>query len=150
MTDHDQWEPRRRARRRALQALYQRELTGHTPREIIAQFLETQDFSGVDEAYFIELVKGVDAAEGALVERLQPQLDRDFTKIDTMERLLLMLGAWQLLNDPGTPFQIVLDETTALANRFGSGQSHAYVNAVLDRSVRAWELPGSAIDTTTS
>ena len=39
-----QWEPSRRARRRALQALYQWQLTGQSAHEITTQFLDTQDF----------------------------------------------------------------------------------------------------------
>lgn len=142
MTDHTNWEPRRRARRRALQALYQREIAGSDVKDIIVQFLETQDFEGVDTDHFKALVHGVDQEREALAESLQPLLDRPFGQLDTMERILLLLGAWQFRNDPGTPWQVILDESVDLANRFGSAQTHLYVNAVLDRAARAWKLPG--------
>ena len=140
------WEPRRRARRRALQALYQREISGDDVDGIIVQFLETQDFSGVDEGYFKRLVHGVDEQEGALRDELQPLLDRPFAQLDTMERILLLLGAWHFRHDPEVPFPVVVDEAVDLANRFGSDQTHAYVNAVLDRTARAWKLPGADPD----
>ena len=148
MAEQKQWEPRRRARRRALQALYQQEITGQSVDEIIIQFLDAQDFSAVDEAYFKQLVPGVDEQGKALVEDLKPVLDRDFDRLDTMERILLRLGAWQFRYEPGTPFQVVIEESIDLANRFGSDQTPAYVNAVLDRAARAWKLPGtdSAVD----
>ena len=148
MAEQKQWEPRRRARRRALQALYQQEITGQSVDEIIIQFLDAQDFSAVDEAYFKQLVHGVDEQSKALVEDLKPVLDRDFDRLDTMERILLRLGAWQFRYEPGTPFQVVIEESIDLANRFGSDQTPAYVNAVLDRAARAWKLPGtdSAVD----
>ena len=43
---------------------------------------------------------------------------------------------------------MVIEESIDLANRFGSDQTPAYVNAVLDRAARAWKLPGtdSAVD----
>ena len=148
MAEQKQWEPRRRARRRALQALYQQEITGQSVDEIIIQFLDAQDFSAVDEAYFKQLVHGVDEQGKALVEDLKTVLDRDFDRLDTMERILLRLGAWQFRHEPGTPFQVVIEESIDLANRFGSDQTPAYVNAVLDRAARAWKLPGtdSAVD----
>ena len=139
-----QWGPRRKARSRALQALYQFELTGQDVGEIITQFRDVQDFSEVDIEYFRQLVRGVATQGDDLVERLQPLLDRPFEKVDTMERILLLLGTWQLVHEPGVPFQVVLDETIILANRFGSAQSHAYVNGVLDRAVREWQLPAGS------
>ncbi len=142
MSDASHWEPRRRARRRALQALYQREITGQDVGEIIVQFLETQQFDGVDTDYFKTLVRGVDAEGEALQEALQPQVDRPFAQLDTMERLLLRLGAWHFRFDPEVPYPVVVDEMVDLAHRFGSAQTPGYVNAVLDRSARAWQLPG--------
>lgn len=139
-----QWEPRRRARRRALQALYQQEISGDLMDDIIIQFTNTQDFSGVDTDYFKALVHGVDRERAALVEALQPVLDRDFARLDTMERILLGLGAWQFRFELDVPFQVVIDETVDLANRFGSTQSPAYVNAVLDKAARSWGLPGTS------
>ena len=137
------WEPRRRARRRALQALYQREISGDPVDDIIVQFLETQNFEGVDEAYFKRLVHGVDEQGEALTEELQPLLDRPFRQLDTMERILLLLGAWHFRFDPEVPFPVVVDEAVDLSQRFVSAQTHSYVNAVLDRAAHAWKLPGS-------
>lgn len=137
------WEPRRRARRRALQALYQHEITGDPMDGIIIQFVDTQDFSGVDTDYFKALVHGVVNEREALVLALKPALDREFEKLDIMERLMLLIGSWQFSFEPETPFQIVVDETVDLANRFGSTQSPAYVNAVLDNAAGALGLAGA-------
>ncbi len=146
MNEVTSWEPRRRARRRALQALYQREIAHQDVDSIIVQFLETQDFSGVDGDYFKALVHGVEQQGEALQVELQALLDRPFEQLDTMERILLLMGAWQFRHDPEVPFQVVLDECVDLANRFGSGQTHAYVNAVLDRAARDWRLPGAPVE----
>lgn len=143
MSERMNWEPRRRARRRALQALYQHEIGGDDVDGIIIQFMDTQDFEGVDLPYFKELVHGVDEQGEALREALQPVMDRPFSQVDVIERVLLLLGAWQFRNEPGTPFQVVLEESVDLSNRFGSAQTHSYVNAVLDRAARAWRLPGA-------
>lgn len=132
------FEPRKRARRRALQALYQWQLTGHEVGEILAQFRAVQDLSGVDEAHFERLLRGVVADQQALDEALQPFLDRPVAQLDLMERAILRLGAFELLHCPETPYRVVLDECVDLAHRFGSTDGHSYVNAVLDKAARQW------------
>jgi len=132
------FEPRRRARRRALQALYQWQITGQAAEEILAQFRAVQDMTGVDQDYFERLLRGVVANRQDLDAELQPLLDRPMGEVDLMERVVLRLGAFELLHCPELPFRVVLDECVDLAHRFGSEQGHSYVNAVLDRAARHW------------
>ena len=53
MKESSRFEPRRRARRRALQALYQWDMTGQDVTDIISQFTEEQEFSNVDRDFFV-------------------------------------------------------------------------------------------------
>ena len=144
MTETGNWEPRRRARRRALQALYQRDIANQDVDSVIIATLSGSERHMADETYFKTLVHGVDEQEAALREALRPLLDRPFEQLDTMERILVLIGAWHFRHDPEVPFQVVVDEAVDLANRFGSAQTHSYVNAVLDRAARAWKLPGTS------
>lgn len=132
------WEPSRRARRRALQAVYQWLMTAQEPEEIVRQFHENQNFGNVDVSLFERLTNGVASDRDALVSALQPALDRPFDDCDVMERALLLLGAWQLRHQPELPWQVAINETVDLAHRFGSDQSPGFVNAVLDRAARSW------------
>ena len=136
MKNRESFEPRKRARRRALQAVYQWQLTGQEAGEILRQFREAQDFSQVDEEFFERLVRGVAADSGALDAVLQPHLDRSMEEVDVMERVVLRIGAWELLNCPEIPYRVVLDEAVDLAHRFGSEQGHTYVNAILDKAAK--------------
>lgn len=130
--------PRTRARRRALQALYQWQMTGQDPRQILAQFHQAQDMSGVDQAHFENLLLGISSAGEGLDRDIQPFLDRPMEQVDLMEQVVLKIGAFELLNCPESPFKVVVDECVDLAHRFGSEQGHAYVNAVLDKAAKAW------------
>jgi N utilization substance protein B len=138
MSESRQYEPRRRARRRALQAIYQWQITGQDANEILAQFNAVQDMSGVDTEHFEKLVRGVSAGKDGLDAEIQAFLDRPFNQVDLMEQVVLRIGAFELLNCPGQPFRVVVDECVDLAHRFGSEQGHAYVNAVLDKAARVW------------
>jgi N utilization substance protein B len=138
MKRRGQHEPKRRARRRALQALYQWQMTGLEANDIIDQFLEEQDFSGVDVELFSKLVREVIELHKSLDEALQPYLDRPASQLDIMETVVLRIAAYDLLNSPDIPVQVVLDEAIELARRFGAEQGHSFVNAVLDKAARDW------------
>ncbi len=138
MSKRDRFGPRKRARRRALQAIYQWQITDQDATEILHQFREMQDLSQVDEAYFERLLRSVIKHKERLIDALEPFLDRPMDQVDVMERVVLMIGAWELLDCPDLPYRVVLDESVDLARRFGSEQGHSYVNAVLDKAARKW------------
>lgn len=138
MNKKDRFGPRIRARRRALQAIYQWQITHQDAGEILRQFQEIQDLSQVDEVYFEQLLRSVTGDKERLNEALRPFLDRPMDQVDVMERVVLMIGAWELLECPEMPYRVVLDESVDLARRFGSEQGHSYVNAVLDKAARSW------------
>jgi len=138
MSQRNPFEPRRRARRRALQALYQWQITGQEAKEILRQFLAVQDMEGVDEDYFETLLCGIVAGQEGIDAKLEPFLDRPMGQVDVMERVVLRIGAYELLNCPDLPFRVVLDECVDLEHRFGSEQGHSFVNAVLDKAARQW------------
>ena len=131
-------ERRQRARRRALQALYQWQITRQQSGEILSQFRQAQDLSQIDEAFFENLLRGVIGEQQDLDDSLQPFLDRPMVQVDIMEQAVLRIGAWELLHCPEVPFRVVLNEAIDLAHRFGAEQGHAFVNGVLDKAARVW------------
>jgi N utilization substance protein B len=50
-----------------------------------------------------------------------------------VDRNLLRLGAWELVERSDVPRAVVIDEAVELAKRFGTEESSAFVNGVLDR-----------------
>jgi N utilization substance protein B len=137
--------PRRRARRRALQALYQWQLNDDSAVRIIEQFLEEQDFASVDAEYFKQLVREVIAEGPVLDEKLKPHIERVDASLDPMERVILRIGALELMRHPEVPVRVVIDEAVDLAHRFGAEQGHTFINGVLDRlarETRTTELAG--------
>jgi N utilization substance protein B len=113
-------------------------MTGQEARDILKQFNDIQDMRGVDAEHFEKLLHGVSATADELDTALQPFLDRDARLLEPMERAVLRIGAFELLNCPEQPYRVVVRECVDLADRFGSAQGHAYVNAVLDRAARQW------------
>jgi N utilization substance protein B len=138
MKETSQFEPRRRARRRALQALYQWQITRQEIAEIIGQFQEEQDFTNVDQDLFLHLLNGVVRDYTVLDESLTPFLDRPLEQLDVMELLILRMSSFELQNNPEVPFAVLLNEAIDLAKRFGAEQGHNFINAVLDKAAGEW------------
>lgn len=136
---------RARARRRALQALYQWQLGGGSMRDIIGQFNEEQDMAIADSEFFADLLLGVERELEALDAAIAPLADRPVAEIDPIERATLRLAAYELRHRLDVPCRVVINEAVELAKDFGAVGGHGYVNAVLDklaRSERQAEMAG--------
>lgn len=134
------------ARRAALQALYQWQLSHQPPAEIEAQFLTAGHMGRADIPYFQELLRRIPAEVAALDDTLAPLLDRPVGQLDPVTRSILRIGAFELKHRPDVPWRVVIDEAVELARVFGAEQSHRYVNGVLDavaRKLRAAEDAGT-------
>jgi N utilization substance protein B len=83
-------------------------------------------------------VRGILSSAADYDQRLEPFMDRPMGEVDQMERVILRLGAFELLECPELPFRIILDEAIELSHRFGAEQGHAFINAVLDKAAREW------------
>ena len=141
----NRFESRRRARRRALQALYQWHLTGQDVGEIIIQFREEQDFSNVDTELFATLVRKVSRDRDSIDEKIEPFLDRKLAQLDVIEHVILSIGVYELLNSIEVPHQVVIDEAINLAKQFGAEQGHSFINGVLDKAARQMRDPASLL-----
>ena len=137
------FETRRRARRRALQALYQWHLTGQDAGEILEQFREEQDFSNVDTELFATLVRKVIKNQAEINENITPHLDRPVEQLDVIEHVILSIAAFELMYSIEVPHQVVIDESINLAKQFGAEQGHSFVNGVLDKAAKQWRDPAS-------
>ena len=123
---------RRKARRFAMQGLYEWQLSGNAPFEIEARYRVENAMHKVDLAYFHELLHQVVRRVDELDEAYKPFLDRQMSQIDPVERSILRLGSYELLHPPEVPYKVVLNEAVELAKDFGATDSYKYVNGVLD------------------
>ena len=128
---------RSRSRSLAVQALYQWQMAGQDVASIISHFLVEQDGKRFDGDYFNELVRGVPARLNELDSALAPCVDRPLEAVDPVERAILRVGTYELLEHPEIPYRVVINEAVELAKTFGAEQGHRYVNGVLDKAARA-------------
>lgn len=134
---------KRRARKLALQALYQWLMTNSALYEIEAQFHATNDMTKVDSDYFHQLLHGVVDNRDSIETAFSAFLDRSADSLNPIELTVLRLSGYELMHCPEIPYRVVLDEAVSLTKSFGSQDGHRYVNGVLNnlaRVVRASEI----------
>jgi N utilization substance protein B len=121
------------ARRSALQAIYQWQLTGYDLAEIERQFVEEHGLGHGDPAYFNELLHGIPNKLDSIDAALGEFTDRPISAIDPVERAVLRIGTYELLYRLDLPYKVILNESINLAKTFGAAHGHKYVNSILDR-----------------
>ena len=125
------------ARRLAMQALYQWQMTGQSYPELRNQFATDEGYAEVDPEYFEQLLQGVVEGAGELDAMLAAWLDRPVAQLDPVEHAVLLIGVQELRQHLDVPYRVVLNEGVELAKKFGATEGHKFINAVLDRAARS-------------
>ena len=122
---------RHQARERALSLLYEAELKGSPPAEVVAALAVPPDPFAADlvaraEAHREEADRLVaEAAVGWSLERMA-----------VVDRLVLRLAVTELLDPSGPPLGVVIDEAVELAKTYSTEESGSFVNGVLSTVAR--------------
>lgn len=133
------------ARRYAMQALYQWQMTEHDLTHLIEQFLTDQDMRKTDVAYFQELLRQVLGQLDRIDEILTPFLDRPPDQVDPVERAILRIAVYEMTDRLDIPYRVVINEAVEMAKKFGAEQGHRFINGVLDKiahKIRTPEIVG--------
>ncbi len=124
---------RRKARKMALQALYQWHMAETPVNDLEAQFLTENDMSKVDKEYFSEVLRGVPKQKSALDAEIQEFIDREIERLTPIELAILRMGTYELKHRIDVPYKVIINEGINLAKNFGATDGHKYVNGVLDK-----------------
>lgn len=124
---------RRRARRAALQALFEIDQATHDADEVIACRIAQDDAlsrTGVQLAS--SLVRGVldhkDAIDAIIAQAARAW---PIDQVAVTDRVALEIGVFELRFDRGTPLEVAIYEAVELAKVFGGDNSASFVNGVL-------------------
>lgn len=128
---------RRRGRWYALQVLYALDMNGNDePVVALATYagefeLELDDRS---REFAAELVTGV-AEHRAEIDDIIQSVSRNWRleRMSRVDRSILRLATCELRHVSGVPVKVVINEAVELAKRFGTAESPAFVNGILDR-----------------
>ena len=138
---------RRRAREYALQALFQADL-----REITVTAALNDLWSGLMEGEGIADQRPPESEEVEFAQRLCLGVDTRRAEIDALieecstnwrlprmpvvDRNVLRIAAFEVLACPDIPATVSINEAVELAKKFGTADSRAFVNGIVDRMAR--------------
>jgi len=125
---------RHSGREAALQMLFQLEASGTVPETAIELFWRSFDPDPAGRAYADEAVRGLAPKIAAVdAEIVKASANWRLERMTRVDRNILRLGAWELMDRSDVPRAVILDEAVELAKAYGTDESGAFVNGVLNR-----------------
>lgn len=124
---------RRSARILALQGLYQLDISGRPPEEVVS-------FSWVEKQHdpsTLEFARGLIAGTCAHLQEIDRIIARqlehwDLKRVSYVDRAILRFSTYSLLYQDDIPDTVIINEAVDIAKIFGTDDSYRFVNGVLD------------------
>lgn len=130
------------ARLAAVQALYQREMSGAAVPQLLVEFhrhrlgaeIEGLQFREADVDFFNDVVKGVDARQAEIDTLVTEHLATGWSldRLDRPMRQIARAGAYELLARPDIPTAAIINEYVDVAHAFYEEREAKFVNGLLD------------------
>jgi len=136
---------RHSGREAALQMLFQMEASGATADEAIELFWRSfgADADPESRTYADQCVRGVEASREAIDKHIgEASQHWRIERMTRVDRNVLRLGSWELVERTDVPRAVVLDEAVELAKTYGNDDSSSFVNGVLNKVADAVGRPG--------
>lgn len=125
---------RSKARKRALDVLFEADQRGLDPMEVLAARIAEPGTEAALPQYAVELVEGV-VERRAEIDELLSTYARGWAleRMPAVDRAALRLGAWELLWNDDVPDAVAVDEAVELVRALSTDDSPAFVNGLLAR-----------------
>lgn len=125
---------RSRAREVTLQLLFQRDFNVDVSSPDILRFVSERLRGEGLRTFSMDLYRGVIDNLKEIDQRITNAADNwRLERMAAVDRNILRLGAFELLFSNETPPAVAFDESIELAKRYGSKESSAFINGVLDQ-----------------
>ncbi|MRH29475.1 transcription antitermination factor NusB [Microbacterium sp. SYP-A9085] len=132
---------RTKARKRALDILFQSDVRGDEIATILAAEAKRAANEPARETswlYAREIVDGVIDNKPEIDELITTfAKDWSLARMPAVDRALLRIGAWEILYNDEVPTAVAIDEAVELAKEFSTDDSGAFVHGVLARIARS-------------
>ncbi|MCY9223427.1 transcription antitermination factor NusB, partial [Bacillus licheniformis] len=118
----------RTAREKALQSLFQIDVSDIEPNEAMQHALDGQE----SDAFFEQLVYGVLENKEKIDEMIKRHLvNWKLDRLANVDRAILRLSAYEMIFLDDIPVNVSMNEAIELAKQFGDDKSAKFVNGVL-------------------
>jgi len=124
---------RSKARKRAVDFLYEADLLGTDPVTLLAERVGSPDIPPVND-YTVTLVEGVNAHRARIDDLISEHAEGwTLQRMPAVDRAILRLGLYELLWAADVPDAVAIDEAVELAKGLSTDDSPRFVNGVLGR-----------------
>jgi transcription antitermination protein NusB len=123
---------RSKARRRALDILFESEQRAVPATDAIKGRRERTD--QIINTYTVDIVEGVTALQNTIDEFLQTYSQGwTLERMPSVDRVILRVGAWELLYNDDVPDGVAVSEAVELAKVLSTDESPQFINGLLGR-----------------
>jgi transcription antitermination protein NusB len=123
---------RSKARRRALEILFEADQRGHDPLDVLGRRRAAPDIDM--NPYTGQIVEGVVACQERIDELIATYAHGwTMDRMPGVDRAILRLGVWELLYNDDVPDAVAVDEAVDLAREMSTEESPGFVNGLLGR-----------------
>ena len=120
---------RRTARKNAFLTLYQGDVTGRPPGEILSRW---RSYRGQLDPYAEELLRGVEREKESLDERIgEVASGWPIHRMSVVDRTILRMALYEMLYIEDVPAEVAIGEAQELAKGFSSDEAPRFVGGVL-------------------
>ena len=130
---------RRDLRERAFQALMSLEYDGDLLEACRFAYLHDREQEEAEDLplFLLELVRGVRTSQAELDQKLSQHLKTGWSleRLTLVERNILRLGLYELLDYEDTPQIVAVNEAIELAKKFSDDKSSRFINGILSQFV---------------
>jgi len=128
---------RRRARERALQFLFEVDMSGARWEEVLPTFWSIHPSRPTVRSYADELIEGTLVHLARIDEQLANALDNwSLDRVAAVERNVLRVAAFEMIMRGDVPARVIINEAVEVAKKFADDSSGKFVNGVLDKLMR--------------
>lgn len=123
---------RRRARRVTLEALYEIDIAGHPPYDVLERRLLDHPLDEPGQQFATKIMEGVlehQSGMDLVIARYAPEWPLD--QMATIDRNILRIAIYEFLVDDETPVKVAINEAVELAKLYGSDSAPRFINGVL-------------------
>ena len=124
---------RRESRERVFQTLFMMDFLGVGPDEAIPLFALVSPLPR-DAQYYDETVRGVWEHRTEIDDLIREAAENwRLERMTLVDRNIIRLGAFEICRSRDIPFAVAINEAVDLGKRFGSEESGAFINGILDK-----------------
>lgn len=125
---------RRRARKRALELLFEAEQRGMNVADLLEQRIEAPTTQHPLPEYAVQIVRGV-VAHWSQIDEILSTWSQGWTleRMAAVDRAALRMGVWEIVWNDGVPDMVAVSEAVELVAAMSTDDSPSFVNGLLAR-----------------